>query len=131
MDNRGTNFVLGFMENFQATLFSELFITTSKSLPVSVNITSPRWHTSGMHLSLTVVSGTVEQVNSSSSLRMTGSSLNLKAFSSNLQTKSLSMALIKSLFLMTHSSGFHVTPSVVNTTSLHIFPHFLVQRFWS
>lgn len=78
MDNRGTKFVLGFMENFQATLFSELFITTSKSLPVSVNITSPRWHTSGMHLSLTVVSGTVEQVNISSSLRMTGSSLSSK-----------------------------------------------------
>jgi CUB/sushi domain-containing protein len=78
MDNRGTQFVIGFMENFQATLFSELFITTSKSHSVVVNITSPRWVSPKIEISLDVISGTVKQVNISSSLRMTGTSLNSK-----------------------------------------------------
>lgn len=78
MDNRGTKFVIGFMENFQATLFSELFITTSKSHSVFVNVTSPRWSSPKIEMSLDVISGTVKQVNISSSLRMTGTSLSSK-----------------------------------------------------
>ena len=78
LDNRGTQFVLGFMENFQATLFSELFITTSKPHPVSVHISSPRWASPKIDTTLTVESGVVEQVNISSSLRMRGTSLSSK-----------------------------------------------------
>ncbi|XP_062607186.1 uncharacterized protein LOC134268975 [Saccostrea cucullata] len=78
MDNRGTKFVIGFMENFQAAHFSEIFITTAKTQSVFVNVTSPRWHNPKIDISFDVTSGIVKQVNISSSLRMSGTSLSSK-----------------------------------------------------
>lgn len=72
-DNRGTRFVIGFMENYQARYNLEVFVTTYKATSVSVSVTSPKWSSPSVSQSFSVIVGTVKQVLFSNALRMTGS----------------------------------------------------------
>ncbi|XP_061171858.1 uncharacterized protein LOC133181356 [Saccostrea echinata] len=66
------------MENYASNFNLEIFVTTYKSLPVSVSVTSPRWSSPSISESFTVTVGTVKQVLVNNALRMTGSGKSTK-----------------------------------------------------
>lgn len=72
-DNRGTKFVIGFMENYATSYNLEIFVTTYKAGAITVSVTSPKWTSPSISQSFTVTAGTVKQVLVSNSLRMAGS----------------------------------------------------------
>jgi len=83
-DNRGTEFILMFMENLRlgAQVFDlELYCTTQEKTPVTVHVTTPLWSTPRVDKTFTVVDGSVTKVIIDSSLRMVGSSISDKGIS--------------------------------------------------
>ncbi|XP_070207990.1 IgGFc-binding protein-like [Littorina saxatilis] len=61
-DSQGKEFILGFMENRPLTTDIELFITTVSTVPVTVNITLPKFKPNWSE-TITVTGGNVEKVN--------------------------------------------------------------------
>ena len=49
-DNRGTEFIVGYMANYKLENSPELFVTTSKSSVVTVSVTAPMFPDAGMIL---------------------------------------------------------------------------------
>nr|XP_022344318.1 SCO-spondin-like isoform X5 [Crassostrea virginica] len=78
-DNRGTEFIFGYMENNGASINVELFVTTSRTTQVSVTVDSPRCSNPRVSSSFTVTAGQVKQLFISPSIRMSGSSKSSKA----------------------------------------------------
>ncbi|OWF39259.1 uncharacterized protein LOC110465261 [Mizuhopecten yessoensis] len=77
-DNRGTEFIFGFMENQGTSYNLELFVTTSRTTTVNVRLTSPRYTNPSIDESFTVIAGTVKQLTFSNNLRMTATGLDSK-----------------------------------------------------
>lgn len=77
-DNRGTKFVIGFMENYATNFNLEIFVTTYKSLPVDVSVRSPKWSSPSISQTFSVTVGTVKQVLINNALRMSGSAKSTK-----------------------------------------------------
>ncbi|XP_061194434.1 IgGFc-binding protein-like [Saccostrea echinata] len=80
-DNKGTDFVVAFMENFQRALPVELFITTAKPYEVKVVVTSPKWNMPSVYESFTLTSGQTKQLFISNEFRMYGTGESQKALS--------------------------------------------------
>jgi hypothetical protein len=80
-DNKGSHFVVAFMENFQKSLPIELFITTAKPYDVKVAVTSPKWNSPSIFESFTIASGQSKQILISNELRMYGTGKSEKALS--------------------------------------------------
>ena len=74
-DNRGTDFVIGFMENYIAgsAYQCELFITTSRTTVVSVKVDSPKWSSPKISASFSITAGQVKQLMLDYRIRVTGS----------------------------------------------------------
>lgn len=68
-DNRGTEFVIGYMENNGVTINVELFVTTSRTTKVSVTVDSPKCTSPRVSSSFTVTAGQVKQLFISPSIR--------------------------------------------------------------
>eukprot|EP00105_Crassostrea_gigas_P023961 XP_011444035.1 PREDICTED: SCO-spondin isoform X3 [Crassostrea gigas] len=77
-DNRGTEFVIGYMENNGVSINVELFVTTSRTTTVSVTVDSPKCTSPRVSSSFTVTAGQVKQLFISPSIRMAGSSKSSK-----------------------------------------------------
>lgn len=68
-DNRGTEFVIGYMENNGVSINVELFVTTSRTTKVSVTVDSPKCTSPRVSSSFTVTAGQVKQLFISPSIR--------------------------------------------------------------
>ena len=77
-DNRGTEFIIGYMEQSEANKELELFVTTSVTASVSVRVTSPLFPSPQLDSSFTVTSGQVEQLKFSNELRLEGTEMSKK-----------------------------------------------------
>ncbi|XP_061184993.1 uncharacterized protein LOC133193009 [Saccostrea echinata] len=77
-DNRGTEFIIGFMENNGVSINVELFVTTSRTTTVSVTVDSPKCTNPRISESFSVTAGQVKQLFFSPSIRMAGSSKSSK-----------------------------------------------------
>nr|XP_034327535.1 uncharacterized protein LOC105323126 [Crassostrea gigas] len=73
-DNRGTEFIIGFMENLGSDYQCELFVTTSRTTVVSVQVDSPKCTSPRISASFTVIAGKVKQLILDYRIRMIGSS---------------------------------------------------------
>eukprot|EP00105_Crassostrea_gigas_P037696 XP_019921844.1 PREDICTED: IgGFc-binding protein-like [Crassostrea gigas] len=71
-DNKGTNFIVAFMENSQKSLPVELFVTTAKPYEIKVIVTSPKWTSPSVYESFTLTSGQTKQIFISNEFRMYG-----------------------------------------------------------
>ncbi|XP_071164730.1 uncharacterized protein [Mytilus edulis] len=71
-DNEGTEFIIAYMENIAVAYEIELFITTTRTSTVSVQVTAPKY-SSSINEQFTVTAGSVKQLFFSPSLRMSGS----------------------------------------------------------
>ena len=70
-DNRGYEFIIGYMENIAKNYDVELFVTTMRTTVVTVNITIPKYDSSYFK-TFTVTAGQVEQVFFSANVRLQG-----------------------------------------------------------
>ncbi|XP_021353607.1 uncharacterized protein LOC110450424 isoform X1 [Mizuhopecten yessoensis] len=77
-DNRGTEFVIGYMENLGQDIDVELFVTTMRRANVSVEILAPQFETAGIHHQFNVSYGMVKQVHLPNNIRVVGSSKDTK-----------------------------------------------------
>ncbi|KAJ8315039.1 hypothetical protein KUTeg_007189 [Tegillarca granosa] len=80
-DNRGTEFIIGFMDNFDAGTIIydlELFITTSRTTSVNVRVRCPNY--GNYDQSFTVTAGFVKKLTFSASYRVNGSKMEKKGF---------------------------------------------------
>ncbi|XP_063430248.1 uncharacterized protein LOC134712536 [Mytilus trossulus] len=76
-DNEGTEFVIAYMENIAVAYEIELFITTTRTSMVNVQVTAPKY-SSSINEQFTVTAGTVKQLFFNPGLRMSGSSSSSK-----------------------------------------------------
>lgn len=74
-DNRGTEFIIGFMENYIAgsAYQCELFVTTARTTVVSVQVDSPKCSSPTISASFSITAGQVKQLMLNYQIRMTGS----------------------------------------------------------
>ncbi|XP_052252894.1 uncharacterized protein LOC127859481 isoform X5 [Dreissena polymorpha] len=80
-DNKGTEFILMFMENVATAdkqFDLELYCTTQQTTPVTVHVTTPLWNNPRVDETFTVIDGNVTKIIISASLRMTGSGVDTK-----------------------------------------------------
>ncbi|XP_069114974.1 uncharacterized protein [Argopecten irradians] len=77
-DNRGKEFVIGYMENLGHDIDVELFITTMRRKNVSVEISAPHFKDAEIQHRFNVSYGMVKQVHFPNNIRMVGSSLDKK-----------------------------------------------------
>ncbi|XP_061184990.1 SCO-spondin-like [Saccostrea echinata] len=77
-DNRGTEFIIGFMQNINLNMKVELFITTSSSKKVSVSVQSPKSTKPYIRSSFTISKGQVKQLFLDQKIRMDGSAKGTK-----------------------------------------------------
>jgi hypothetical protein len=61
-DNRGKEFIIGYMENSGTTIDVELFLTTSRTKSVSVTVDAPRCSNPKIKSTFTITSGQVKQL---------------------------------------------------------------------
>ena len=81
-DNRGTDFILMYMENLHIgnkTFPLELYVTTQEDTDVNVHVTSPKWANPKIDENFTVKSGEVHKVFIDNVYRMIGSSVSTKS----------------------------------------------------
>ena len=78
-DNAGTEFIIGFMENYDTDYDAEIFITTMEVVTVNVDISAPSYTATTIFQQITVTAGTVQQVLLDPHLRMSGSAKGSKA----------------------------------------------------
>ncbi|KAK3096144.1 hypothetical protein FSP39_023688 [Pinctada imbricata] len=78
-DNRGREFIIGYMENNGLTYDVELFITTMRTTVVNVEVTAPRFNSFTISESFSITAGDVKQLFFGPSIRMAGDSLDSKA----------------------------------------------------
>ncbi|XP_071171034.1 SCO-spondin-like [Mytilus edulis] len=71
-DNRGTEFVIAFMDNYKVDYDLELFVTTSRTSTVNVEVTSPKWTNPSVNEQFTVTAGVVKQLFIDVNLRLEG-----------------------------------------------------------
>ncbi|VDI81772.1 Hypothetical predicted protein, partial [Mytilus galloprovincialis] len=71
-DNRGTEFVIAYMDNYLSTYELELFVTTSRTTIVNVEVTSPKWTNPSVNEKFTVTAGVVKQLLIDLRLRLEG-----------------------------------------------------------
>ncbi|KAJ8316655.1 hypothetical protein KUTeg_005793, partial [Tegillarca granosa] len=76
-DNRGTEFIIGYMENIALSINVELFITTMRTTTVNVRVRAPRYKTSIDH-QCSITAGQVKQLFFEPQIRMSGTSLSAK-----------------------------------------------------
>ena len=69
-DNRGTTFILGFMQNHYERNDVVLFVTTSRTTTVTARVWSPKWSNPKIDTSFSITAGQVKQVSISNKLRM-------------------------------------------------------------
>lgn len=74
-DNRGTDFVIGFMDNYimGGHLQCELFVTTARTTSVSVKVDSPKCSSPRISSSFSITAGNVKQLLFDYRIRMIGS----------------------------------------------------------
>ncbi|XP_062620365.1 uncharacterized protein LOC134281944 [Saccostrea cucullata] len=77
-DNRGTEFIIGFMQNINLNMKVELFITTSSKKSVSVSVQSPKSSKPYIRSSFTISKGQVKQLFLDQNIRMDGSAKGTK-----------------------------------------------------
>ncbi|XP_060070843.1 uncharacterized protein LOC132550773 [Ylistrum balloti] len=77
-DNRGTEFIIGYMENLGQDIDVELFVTTMRRANVSVDITAPHFESAEIHHRFNVSYGMVKQVHFHNDIRVVGSSIDTK-----------------------------------------------------
>ncbi|XP_033759596.1 IgGFc-binding protein-like [Pecten maximus] len=78
-DNRGTEFIIGYMENIAVSMNVELFVTTMRTTTVNVQVTAPRYSAAGINEAFSVTAGTVKQMFFSPSIRLAGNEMSSKA----------------------------------------------------
>ncbi|OWF44660.1 Hemicentin-1 [Mizuhopecten yessoensis] len=78
-DNRGTEFIIGYMQNIAESLNVELFVTTMRTTTVNVRITAPRYSDAGINEAFTVTAGTVKQLFFHPRIRLYGNEMSSKA----------------------------------------------------
>ncbi|OWF44661.1 SCO-spondin-like [Mizuhopecten yessoensis] len=78
-DNRGTEFIIGFMQNIAASYDVELFVTTMRTTTVNVKVTAPRYSAAGINEAFTVTAGTVKQLFFDPSIRLYSNEMSSKA----------------------------------------------------
>ncbi|CAC5401261.1 unnamed protein product [Mytilus coruscus] len=71
-DNRRTEFVIAFMDNYKVDYDLELFVTTSRTTTVNVEVTSPKWTNPSVNEQFTVTAGVVKQLFIDVNLRLEG-----------------------------------------------------------
>ena len=75
-DNRGTTFIIGFMENYimsSPPYQCELFITTARTTVVTVKVDSPKCTSPKISASFSITAGQVKQLMLDYRIRVTGS----------------------------------------------------------
>ncbi|XP_060071250.1 uncharacterized protein LOC132551155 [Ylistrum balloti] len=78
-DNRGTEFIIGYMENIAESINVELFITTMRTTTVNVRVTAPRYSAAGINSAFSVTAGTVKQLFFHPRIRLSGNEMSSKA----------------------------------------------------
>ncbi|XP_069105029.1 uncharacterized protein [Argopecten irradians] len=78
-DNRGTEFIIGYMENIAVSMNVELFVTTMRTTTVNVKVTAPRYSAAGINEAFSVTAGTVKQLFFTPSIRLAGNEMSSKA----------------------------------------------------
>ncbi|XP_056004190.1 IgGFc-binding protein-like [Ostrea edulis] len=73
-DNRGTEFIIGYMENSGSSIDVELFVTTTRTTSVTVTVDAPKCKSPKISSSFKISSGQVKQLFLKPSIRMAGSS---------------------------------------------------------
>jgi hypothetical protein len=77
-DNRGTEFIIGFMDNWGTDFDCELFVTTARTTVVSVKVDSPKCSSPRISASFSITAGQVKQLFFNNKIRMVGSSKSSK-----------------------------------------------------
>ena len=79
-DNRGIEFIIGFMENYLmgSSYDLELFVTTSKTTPISVRVSAPKVTSPKLDSRFTVTAGQVKQLKFSNKFRLIATELSQK-----------------------------------------------------
>ncbi|KAK3083453.1 hypothetical protein FSP39_022988 [Pinctada imbricata] len=77
-DNRGTEFIIGYMENYLTDYKLELFVTTSKTTSVSVRVRAPKMTNPSLDESFSITAGSVKQLKFSYKFRLTGTEMSSK-----------------------------------------------------
>lgn len=77
-DNRGKEFIIGFMENYQTSFNLEIFVTTSRTTKVYVEVTAPKYPAAKLNERFTVTAGQVKQVTFTNKLRLIQTELSSK-----------------------------------------------------
>ncbi|XP_033733950.1 uncharacterized protein LOC117323058 [Pecten maximus] len=77
-DNRGKEFIIGYMENLGQDIDVELFITTMRRKNVSVEISAPHFEEAEIHHLFNVSYGMVKQVHFPNTIRAVGSTRDKK-----------------------------------------------------
>ncbi|XP_071168590.1 uncharacterized protein [Mytilus edulis] len=72
-DNRGTEFIIAYMDNYLENFPLELFVTTSRTTTVDVQVTSPGWTNPSVNEQFSVIAGSVKQLFINLKLRLNGS----------------------------------------------------------
>ncbi|XP_056004586.1 IgGFc-binding protein-like [Ostrea edulis] len=72
-NNRGNEFIIGFMENQGTSIDVEIFVTTMRTITVNVNVTTPRY-SSSINEQFSVKAGEVKQLLFPPGIRPTGNS---------------------------------------------------------
>ncbi|XP_069105026.1 SCO-spondin-like isoform X1 [Argopecten irradians] len=78
-DNRGTEFIIGFMENIAESMNVELFVTTMRTTTVNVRVTAPRYSAAGINEAFSITAGTVKQLFFHPRIRLRGNEKSSKA----------------------------------------------------
>ncbi|XP_033759595.1 A disintegrin and metalloproteinase with thrombospondin motifs adt-1-like [Pecten maximus] len=78
-DNRGTEFIIGYMENIAESINVELFVTTMRTTTVNVRVTAPRYSSAGINEAFSVTAGTVKQLFFHPRVRLSGNEMSSKA----------------------------------------------------
>ncbi|KAL4221521.1 hypothetical protein ACF0H5_019778 [Mactra antiquata] len=78
-DNRGTEFIVGFMQNYQNTVDVQIFVTTSRTTVIDVQVTIPRFTGVSLDETFTVTAGEVKQIYIDNDIRGYGTELSNKA----------------------------------------------------
>ncbi|KAK3100158.1 hypothetical protein FSP39_015521, partial [Pinctada imbricata] len=78
-DYKGTEFILAFMENYHVDASLELYLTTSVYHDVKVDVSSPKYPSTSLPLSITLQPGVMKRVQFDSSFAMSGTRHDSKA----------------------------------------------------
>lgn len=92
-DNRGTDFIIGFMENYIMGSYvqCELFVTTARTTVVSVKVDSPKCTSPKISASFSITAGSVKQLIFDYRIRVVGS---------RKESKGISLSLSPSIHLL-------------------------------